>query len=307
MGARLIETLSSHKRAAGSKPAARLLSALFCALTLAACGQSGSSGTQTASTAPSHTAPALTIAAGGATRQFTGPELLARADAANITIAHDPAYGGRPMNYRAVPLHALLTALPSDSADTIEFRATDGFTAQLPRALIDGAAKPWIAVEDPAHPWPNLPQKNVSAGPFYLVWQETGRARISPEQWPYEIAAMTAVASPAQRWPALAVEASANASARRGQAVFFANCLTCHRLAGAGEGDVGPDLLRPMPATSYYTEAGLRALIRNPAAVRTWPQQHMPAFNAETISDSDINAIIAYLHYLERSRGPASP
>jgi hypothetical protein len=29
-----------------------------------------------------------------------------------------------------------------------------------------------------------------------------------------------------------------------------------------------PDLLRPIAATVYFTEAGLRALIRNPAAVR---------------------------------------
>jgi mono/diheme cytochrome c family protein len=45
------------------------------------------------------------------------------------------------------------------------------------------------------------------------------------------------------------------------------------------------------------TETGLRALIRNPAAVRSWPAQQMPAFG-HTIRDSDIDAIIAYLRYL---------
>ena len=53
-----------------------------------------------------------------------------------------------------------------------------------------------------------------------------------------------------------------------------------------------------MPATAYFTEAGLRALIRNPAAVRSWPTQQMPAFDAATLGDAELDAIIAYLRYL---------
>lgn len=242
--------------------------------------------------------PVLVVTAGGATRQFTADELLARHDAAMLAIPHDPSYG-RAMSYRAVPLSALLSALPPDAADTIQARAIDGFVAEIPRILIGGTAVPWLAVEDPAHPWPPFPGKTVSAGPFYLVWQDPERAGISTEQWPYALAALSAVPSPVQRWPAIAVAASVpeDAPARRGQAVFIANCLPCHRLDGAGEGGVGPDLLRPMPATAYFTETGLRALIRNPAAVRSWPAQQMPAFGA-TLRDPDINAVIAYLGYL---------
>jgi mono/diheme cytochrome c family protein len=80
--------------------------------------------------------------------------------------------------------------------------------------------------------------------------------------------------------------------------LFAANCLACHRLAGAGEGAVGPDLLRPMAATAYLTDAGLHALIRNPAAVRTWPEQKMPGFAPDVLADADIDAIIAYLKAL---------
>jgi hypothetical protein len=53
-----------------------------------------------------------------------------------------------------------------------------------------------------------------------------------------------------------------------------------------------------MPATAYFTEAGLRALIRNPAAVRDWPAQQMPAFDAAALADSAIEAVIAYSRYL---------
>ena len=244
-------------------------------------------------------AAGLVVTAGGATRQFTSDEILAWRDAMAVEVSHDGAYG-HAMSYRAVPLRALLSTLPPDAADTIEARATDGFVAQLPRALTEGTAVPWVAVEDPAHPWPPMPGKTVSAGPFYLIWQAPEPAGISSEQWVYALSTLTAVASAAQRWPAIAVDASApaDAPARRGQAVFIANCLPCHRLGGSGEGMVGPDLLRPMPVTTYFTEAGLRALIRNPAAVRSWPTQLMPAFGAAAIGDSEIDAVIAYLRFL---------
>ena len=243
--------------------------------------------------------PSLSLTGGGVMRQFAGADLLARRDAATLDVPHDAAYG-RAMSYRAVPLRDLLADLPADGADTIEARATDGFVSQLPRAMIEGASVPWVAVEDPRHPWPFLPGKIVSAGPFYLVWQNPEAAGVSSEQWPYALAALTEVASPVQRWPALAVAASLapDAPARRGQVVFTANCLPCHRLGGAGEGTIGPDLLQPMPAVAYLTELGLRALIRNPSSVRHWPAQQMPAFNAATITDADIDAVIAYLRYL---------
>lgn len=245
------------------------------------------------------TTPALVMTAGGVTKQFTADELLARLDTETVTVLRDPSYDGT-MQYRGVPLRILLSVFPPDLTDTIQARAQDGFVAEIPRALIDGAAVPWIAVEDASHPWPPLPGKAMSAGPLYLVWQNPERAAISPEQWVYALAALAAVPSPVQRWPAIAVDPSVpkDTPARRGQAAFIANCLPCHRLGGAGEATVGPDLLRPMPATAYFTEAGLRALIRDPMAVRHWPAQQMPGFNESALSDSEINAIIAYLHYL---------
>jgi cytochrome c1 len=50
-----------------------------------------------------------------------------------------------------------------------------------------------------------------------------------------------------------------------------------------------------MNPTQYLTPQGLRALIRNPKAVRSWPQQLMPAFDAQRLSDTDLDAVIAYL------------
>ena len=57
-----------------------------------------------------------------------------------------------------------------------------------------------------------------------------------------------------------------------------------------------------MNATDYVTEPGLRALIRDPKSVRTWPQQQMPAFSPALLPDTDLDALIAYLKQIAAQR-----
>ncbi len=248
----------------------------------------------------------LTVTIDTKTHRFSRAELLARSDAADITIPNDVSYG-HAMTYRAVPLLGLLKGAQLGTLDTLEASATDGFVSQIPIALVKEAEKdwstPWVAVEDPASPWPNLPGKNVSAGPFYLVWEHPERSKVGTEQWPYQLASLTATESPAHRWPQMAVDPDlpANAPARRGQAVFTVQCLPCHRMLGAGASDVGPDLGQPMNPVAYLTPKGLRMLIRNPKAVRTWPEMRMSGFDKAMLSDDDLDALVAYLkHMAER-------
>jgi mono/diheme cytochrome c family protein len=243
---------------------------------------------------------ALLVELDGQTRHFSAVELLANPATHTLEIPHDPAYG-RSMRYQAIPLLELMLGLRNDATDTIEARASDGFVSQLPWSLVESAARggavAWIAIEDPAHPWPSLAGKSFSAGPFYLVWEHPEHSGVTSEQWPYALASLTGVSDPLRRWPQLSIADSVPADDpfRRGQAVFLVQCLPCHRLLGAGEGDQGPDLGLPMAATAYMTHAGLKALLRNPAAVRNWPQRQMPGFDPETLPDPDIDAVIAYL------------
>ncbi len=255
--------------------------------------------------------PSLALSRAGVTRRLTASEMLARPDVTEVAIANDVAFG-RAARYRAVPLLALLAELPPDnSSDTLESRATDGFVAQIPLSLVrraaTGGAVPWIAVEPPGQPWPDLPGKASGPGPFYLVWQNAPQSGVSSEQWPYQLASLAQVESPAHRWPQLATDPSLlpDAPARRGELVFVANCLPCHRLNGGGAGEMGPDLGSPMNATEYLTEQGLRAIVRDPRAVRYWPLQQMPGFGAEAVPDSDLDALVAYLQQAAH-RGPAT-
>lgn len=227
-------------------------------------------------------------------KKYSAEELLGRPDAVSITVPDDVSYR-RSMTYKAVPLRALLPAVKGDHFDTLEAKATDGFVAQIPLDLLTrGGSIPYLAVEDPSRPWPALPNEKKSAGPFYVVWDHPHNSDVRAEQWPFALASLTFTESPVHRWPQL-VSRSADPLAASGQKVFITYCLPCHQLNGAGVGKVGPDLGQPMPVLRYLTEAGLRAIVRNPAGVRTWPQQHMTGFGTKTLPDQDLDALVAYL------------
>jgi mono/diheme cytochrome c family protein len=251
--------------------------------------------------------PMLTIIAGTIAHHFTAEELLSRSDLATMHVPPSVDYDVS-LTVQAVPLLDLLAAFPLEGFDQMVASATVGFVAQIPLALIEagkmGGSVAWVAVENPSHPWPKLPGKDVSAGPFFLVWQYPERSHISNEQWPYMLERLTAAQSPAVRWPRLKVDEAlpADAPARRRGEVFVTQCFPCHRLNGSGTSDIGPDLGQPMAATDYLTEAGLRALVRDPKSVRTWPQQQMPAFSATVLPDTDLDALLAYLRQIASQR-----
>lgn len=256
------------------------------------------------------TAPAwaaqLTIELGAITRSCDSAQLLARTDVREIEIPADVAYK-RTMRYRAVPLHALLEGVRSD--DHLLFTASDGFSAPMPMSLIDNrhGSSAWLAIEDPAHPWPALPGKVATAGPFYVVWTQPQLAGIGPERWPYQLAAIRRQAPVAERFPMLAPAATlpVDDPVRRGFAVFQANCLACHTLNGGGDARMGPDLNIPHGPTEYLGDAYLRLYLRDPQSLRRWPQARMPGFAAEVMSEGDLDALLAYLHHMTERRLPA--
>lgn len=247
--------------------------------------------------------PSLTVSVGGETRSFTRQELLARSDAATIQVPMDISYR-TPMTYRAVPVASLLSGMNIPRDSVIEAVALDGFVAQLPLDLVlnteESKAVAWLAIEEPDRPWPKLPGKDVSAGPFYIVWTGTEAGSIRSEQWPFQMAKLESQPSPAARWPALGVDSDLPPTdpIRAGQALFVVQCLTCHKLNKAGASDVGPDLNLPQNPTEYLSPRGLHDLIRNPKGVRTWPAQAMPPFPPDYLSDREIDLIAAYLKHM---------
>jgi len=251
--------------------------------------------------------PVLDVVIGGQTRQFGRDELLQRPDLSEVTVTSDVSYG-KTMSYRAVPVAALLAGLAPPADTVIESVALDGFVAQLPFDLLTNTdpakAVAWLAIEPDNAPWPQLPGKNLSAGPLYIVWTGALAATIRSEQWPYQLKRLETQPLPVARWPALDVDPALPATdpKRAGLALFVTQCLPCHTLNGAGASDVGPDLNQPMNPTQYMTPDGLRALIRDPKSVRHWPAAQMPGFASDRMTDREIDLIIGYLMHMAARR-----
>lgn len=242
----------------------------------------------------------------GATVYTTGA-LLARAETREVVIADDAVFR-RSMRYRAVPFAALLPGL--DPRDTLQFVAADGFVADIPAALVLArhGAQAWLAIEDPAHPWPAPVVGKPGIGPFYLVWTDARASGIGAEQWPYQLVAIRRRPGTEERYPAILPDPAlpADSPVRRGLAVFRRNCFVCHTLNGEGDAQLGPDLNLPHSPVEYLPEPLLRDFIRDPQSLHRWPQAKMRGFpDRRELSDADLDALLAYLrHMAGRKRAP---
>lgn len=241
----------------------------------------------------------LTLDLGTGSKRWDSQTLLKHAQARDIRIEHDVSYK-RAMTYRAVPLAVLLEGVKPE--DHLQAVALDGFAAELPAAplLEKGPAQAWLAIEDPARPWPALSRDKPGAGPFYLVWTHPEASHISPEQWPFQVASIRRLPPVAERFPALRPASGLSASdpVTHGFTLFQKHCLACHRLNGAGDAQFGPDLNIPHNPTEYLRPEFLRAYIRDPQSLRQWPQARMPGFSASVLPDAELDALLAYLKHM---------
>lgn len=241
----------------------------------------------------------LVLDLGNGSRTWQTRELLQLPQARTITVTDDVSYK-RDMQYRAVPLAVLLAGIKD--SDHLQAVALDGFAAELPAAPLINTqgAKAWLAIEDPAQPWPPLASGKPSAGPFYLVWTHPETGHISPEQWPFQVASIKRLAAVAERFPALLPDPAlaANDSINRGFALFQKNCLACHRLNGAGDAQFGPDLNIPYSPTEYFGAEFLTRYIRDPQSLRQWPQAKMPGFSTAVLPDAELQMLVDYLRHM---------
>ncbi|MCA6105867.1 c-type cytochrome [Bradyrhizobium cenepequi] len=253
--------------------------------------------------------PTLTVSADGSVQTFDRDALLARPDVVEITTSRDVAYRNA-RTYRAVPLAKLFEGIGIPPDAVVEAVAQDGFVTQLPRDLVyaNNGIIGYLAIELGDRPWPPMPGKDKSAGPFYIVWVGHQASSVPTMKWPYQVVSLSVQDAPARRWPSLAVDSRLPAlhPARDGQIIFMNKCFTCHALNRAGPASVGPDLNLPMNPTEYFTDAGLRALIRDPRSVRVWPEQRMPSFSEEDLSDEEIALILAYLKHMADKKSQAN-
>ena len=253
-------------------------------------------------TLPLHAAT-LTVEQADGARSWETSQLLAHSQTQTITIHDDVAYK-RTMTYRALPIAALLEGITAK--DHLQAVATDGFAAELAAAplLQTSGSRAWLAIEDPAHPWPSLSKGSHSAGPFYLVWTDPQVDNISREEWPYAVSTFRVLASVGERFPAMLPDPAlaADDPINQGFTLYQRNCMACHRLNGGGDSQLGPDLNMPFSPTEYFSAGYLRQYIRNPESLRTWPQGKMPAIPEQILSDAELDKVLSYLEHMAARR-----
>jgi mono/diheme cytochrome c family protein len=251
--------------------------------------------------------PALEI--GG--RSYTSTDLLQRSDVKSITVERDPAYGGRPRQYQAVPAAALFAESNFQEDEVVQFRCLDGFVATIAKERIMQTGPKhsiaYIAIEDPRSKWPDLPLKSASgsAGPFYLVWLKPELSGILQEEWPYQIVAFEVKGRLQNLYPRIFPKNQADARVARGLKLFLQTCFACHTLNGDGPAKVGPDLNVPLNPTEYFKETILPQYIRDPKSVRAWDGSKMPGFGPEVFSEEDIATIVSYLKEMATEKAQA--
>ena len=242
--------------------------------------------------------PKLTVTLDSRTSTYTLSDLLKHPALLDVsTDSSDEAYK-RPMRYKAIPIESLI-GKPSDDQEA-QFVALDGYAPVIDAKRLRGiaGARAYLAIEPSDAAWPPLGQGKPSAGPFYLIWINASGTNVSPSEWPYQIATIRLQQSLAGRFPLITPNETASDDVRSGFKIYAKQCLPCHTINRQGEAAMGPDLNVPMNPTEYFTERGLKQLVRNPKSVRDWNGGVMPGFDIERLSDGDLDQVIAYLKHM---------
>jgi len=250
-------------------------------------------------------AQSLTIEDRDGKKTLALPELLAR-NPREITL-NDAIYK-KSMTYRAVPMAEVLRDAKMAADDYVTARAADGFEVAIPGRLLKSSnpqqVEAFLAIQDPASPWPAMPDSldKSTAGPLYIVWRVTAPGYVSRDYWSAQLAGLKVIDSPLKRWPGLDVAPSVPPAdrIRTGLDRYVALCLTCHKVNGVGGSGAaaGTDLAAPRNVTELMDVATIKKFIRNPKGVR--PDSKMPKFDDAALSEDDMDALIAYLAHLKR-------
>jgi len=245
----------------------------------------------------------LTISAGTQQRSWTVAGLLNDRRLTDVTVDDDNLK--RRLTFKAIPVTSLLRGMPVTAGASATTAAGDGYVSHLPMRMLlaDSADQPraWLAVENPAAPWPTL--KGQDIGPFRLIWTvPPGHAasEVNESLWTYNIVRIDIAASPAERFAAIrpASGLPADGPVMRGFATFQRVCFSCHSFNRAGDAQLGPDLNVPYSPVEYLGDDKLGRLIRDPQSLRWWPNSRMSAIDEKTLSDADLKDLLAYLHHM---------
>lgn len=95
--------------------------------------------------------------------------------------------------------------------------------------------------------------------------------------------------------PPLSGEASA------GEALFNANCASCHGKNAAGQDGVAPPLVHVIYEPNHHGDAAFHVAAQRGVRAHHWPFGDMPPVKG--VDGNDIDKIVAYVRSLQRANG----
>ena len=172
------------------------------------------------------------------------------------------------VGYPAIDVMARLFGADwSSEAETVEFRALDGYVSRLPveRFLTEGAFMVFARGDGAPFTVDNLAQNetDVPLGPYYLIWDNIGNPALLAEgarNWPYQVAEVNLV----NLSDAALLPAGLDARFHEGAALAKTHCLSCHLVNGYGGEKYEANLAE---VAKVYEETEFVSLILAPLAV----------------------------------------
>jgi mono/diheme cytochrome c family protein len=239
--------------------------------------------------------------------KFTKAKLLKHKDLEILNFQNGtPVLKGKSIAFSAIPLHKLFETIKLKKEETLIFKCSDGFSAPMDTKMFLNASKKnsmaYLAIEDDKKPWPLIPGKNTSAGPYYIIWKKPELSKVKQEQWPFKVVGFEIKESFNNLYKSIIPHKKSDLPALAGFKVFKNNCFVCHTMNGIGESNLGPDLNIPLNPTEYFQKGIIKKLIRNPQSVRKWEKSLMSSFSKDEISDEEIDHLISYLKYMSKRK-----
>ena len=219
-------------------------------------------------------------------------------------------YEGREVGFSALRLDRVLDVAYGASwrgEEELLFTCRDGYQPTIPvqRVLSHRA---WLAFERTDQEGFTIRKresgeiKQVALGPFYLVWENLGDAKVRQEAdygWPYQLVGVDLIRT-RDRFPGMIPPADASAEVLAGFAAFRVHCSKCHSLNGEGV-SIGPELVAGASPLEYRDRDWLRSWIEDPT--RILPTARMPALNPALPDRArTVDEMLAYLQAMARAR-----
>lgn len=223
-------------------------------------------------------------------------------------------YEGQAVEFRAVPLNAVLDAVYGESwrdRDEVLLTCRDGYQPSFPVSRLL-AFDAWLAVDRIDSEGFSIlklergARTRVDLSPFYLVWDNLSDMELRAQGdygWPYQLVGLDLIDAHA-RFPLMTPPGGAGESVAAGFAAFRMHCTRCHKINGEG-GTIGPELNSPVNATEFRETAWLTQWIDNPASLLATAR--MPRLNPN-LKDRKrlIDDLIAYLSEMSKHKIPVA-